>query len=147
MNRRRLGALIAALPLTVLALSGAATPPAPAALTYHGMFDSAVRSGDCTPGAVSGTWNVLVPDRAAGVAVVFVQIKLDNRLHALWRWDFQLDTAATGATLQASKELVWPVDPPVTDHLTVTVADGEFAYHLDSEFLGCDVTFSGPQLS
>jgi hypothetical protein len=148
MRTRRLGALLASLPLVVLAVTGAAAPPPPAALTYHGMFTAEENPvGDaCAVGKVTGNWEVLVPDRAGERAIVAVHIKLDGRPHAMWRWDFILDKA-TGSSLAAHQELVWPMDPPVTDELTVALDHGVFTYHLASLALGCDVSFTGPQLS
>ena len=148
MRTRRIGALLASLPLVVLAVTGAAaTPPPPAALTYHGMFTAEENPvGACAVGAVTGNWEVLVPDRAGERAIVAVHIKLDGRPHAIWRWDFVLDKAI-GSSLAAHQQLVWPMDPPITDELTVALEHGVFTYHLASVALGCDVSFTGPQRS
>jgi hypothetical protein len=140
MRSRRTVALLATLPILSFGLLGAGSPPPPGTLTYHGTFTAVEVTGPCSGGEATGQWNVRVPDRAGGVAVVFVQIKLDGQLHALWRMPFTLTEAASADSVSAHLELG-------TDNLDVDIEDGLLTYVLDIPDLGCTATFTGPQTS
>ena len=131
------GALLAA-SISVLMLTGAAAPEA--ALTYHGVITAGSVEGStypCVPGDWNGIWNVRIPDRTGGVAMVFMSLKRDGRMDALVQKEFTLDGSADEVSFAASTTM------QVTDHLRVTLANGVFTYVLDSEFLQCEATFTG----
>ena len=150
---RKVGLLIA-LPITVGALSGAATSPT---VTYHGFFDKG--AAVCVDpmlqqvftGSYTGIWNVRIPDPEGTVAVVKVNIKLNGEKHANWSDKFVLDQASAGA-FSATKVVLWDnnpwtgeaLDPPARDVLTMSLdTDGDFTYVLDSEVMGCIGTMTG----
>lgn len=155
MSMLRKAGMLAALPVAVAALSGAATGPT---TTYHGVFDEGAVDCDFDglepyfTGAYTGIWNVRIPDPKGNVAFVKVNIKLNGEKHANWSQTFVLDQAGAG-TFEATKTVLVSVapwddtivfDPPVTDVLKVRLkANGDFTYVLDSEAMGCVGTMEG----
>jgi hypothetical protein len=154
MSMLRKAGMLVALPITVAALSGAATSPT---VTYHGFFDEgSVTCADpmlaeMFTGAYTGIWNVRIPDPQGTVAFVKVNIKLNGEKHANWSDKFVLDQASAGA-FSATRVVLWDInpwtgeafDPPARDVLTMSLdTDGDFTYVLDSEVMGCIGTMTG----
>ncbi len=154
MEKLRKAGMLVVLPLTVTALSGAATAPT---VTYHGTFDEGAavcadqELTDMFTGVYTGIWNVRIPDPKGSVAYVKVNIKLNGEKHANWKDQFVLVKASPG-TFSATKIVLWTTnpwdgtefDPPAKDVLTMSLdAHGDFTYVLDSEVMGCVGTMTG----
>jgi hypothetical protein len=123
MRTSRTAAALAALPLTVTALSGAAAPT----MTYNGYFMgvAAVEDGSvCTSGTLSGVWDVRIP-RNSDHADVHIALLKDGKIHAVWTMPFQVRTA-TADSFDLGLALG-------TDSLTMTLDQhGTFVYRLNA---------------
>ncbi|HSO04871.1 MAG TPA: hypothetical protein VLQ92_10350 [Candidatus Limnocylindrales bacterium] len=144
MRPLRSTALLAALPLTVLALGGAAAPT----MTYHGYFTggrllSAEPLVWCPEGDFTGTWTVQIP-RSGDMAVGHWNLKLDGKRHAVMKLPFVVEGPSPTSTSFAliQQDLPAPFDEDV---LTWTLEDGDFTYNLDAQVFGCVYEFTGIQ--
>ena len=143
MRPLRSTALLASLPLTVLALGGAAAPT----MTYHGTFtDMEVVSAPrdpgsvCTEGPISGIWNVRFP-AGSDVAFAHVAILKDGRAHATWTMPFRVVSHDEGFVLIQD---MLPV-PMQDDVLTLTLAGDALTYTLaaNNRVFQCEVDMTG----
>jgi len=132
MRRSRTASALAALPLAVLTLGGAAAPT----MTYNGYFTGVaqVEEGPCTSGTLSGVWDVRIP-RSSDHADVHIALFRDGKIHAVWTMPFQVE-AATADSFRVSLAMG-------EDALTMTLAeDGAFVYRLDAPGV-CVVSMPG----
>lgn len=131
----RIAGTIGAVLLSVVALTGAATPPT-ATLNYHGVFTSGSTSGPCStgPAVYDGVWNVQI--KSGDVATVGITMLKDGKIHAVWRIDTTLTSTPTPASFSSSAQGVFMTD----DTLSFNLHDGVFTYTLSAPSypgLGC----------
>jgi hypothetical protein len=140
---RRIGQF-AAIPIAVIALSGAATNPT---VTYHGVFDDTAQlSSTCPPmfetEGWSGVWNLQLKNTEIGTPVmVQMNLKFNGTPHAVLRVPFETVAPTASLTLHGVQ------DPAPWDHGEVTLAkNGTFTYIRDlniPDVLVCRATFTG----
>lgn len=140
---RRIGQF-AAIPIAVIALSGAATNPT---VTYHGIFDDTAELSSTCPTMFkevgwSGVWNLQLKTTEIGTPVmVQMNLKYNGTPHAVWRMPFETVTPTASQTLHAVQ------DPAPSDHGEVSLAkNGTFTYIRDLNipgFIVCRATYTG----